>query len=152
MPIGSASIKRASGAINKTGEKNKKSSFSSIRTLVDLEISKIKFDKITSNLDDLKKSIKKYGVLNPVSVLKDGNDFILISGKSRLTVASELNLETIPAIVISVEGVGVSAAKKDLYLKKSPSVIEEMTITSDIHEEKFNVIKGIGTDLPDYLL
>lgn len=152
MPIGSASIKRASGAINKTGEKNKKSSFSSIRTLVDLEISKIKFDKITLNLDDLKKSIKKYGVLNPVSVLKDGNDFILISGKSRLTVASELNLETIPAIVISVEGVGVSAAKKDLYLKKSPSVIEEMTITSDIHEEKFNVIKGIGTDLPDYLL
>lgn len=157
MSIGSASIKRASGAINKTGDKTKKSAFFSNCALVDLEVSKIKFDAVSCDIESLKKSIKKYGVLNPVFVLREGDNFVLVSGKLRMTAAIELGLDVVPAVVLSMDGTGVATAKKDIYSKKQINIVntavaEEIAVTCDIHEEKFNAIKSIGTDLPEYLL
>ena len=40
MSLGNASIKRATGAIGKTGEKSKKAAFTANRSLIELEISK----------------------------------------------------------------------------------------------------------------
>lgn len=31
-------------------------------------------------------------------------------------------------------------------------ISDEIAASEDIHEEKFNAIKGIGSDLPEYLL
>lgn len=155
MPIGSASIKRASGAINKSGEKSKKAAFSKNCALVEIEIEKIKFDGKLKADEDLKKSIKKYGVLHPVFVLREEDNFILVSGKSRISAAVELGITVVPAVVLSVEGNGAASAKKDIYVKKAlPSVIltDEIAVSEDIREEKFNAIKSIGTDLPEYLL
>lgn len=153
MPIGSASIKRASGAINKKENNSKKSAFSYNCAIIDLEIAKIKFEVVSFDIEALKKSIKKYGMLHPVFVLREGDDFILVSGKSRMTAAVELGLGVVPAVVLSMEGSGVTTAKKDIFAKKRVNVVtDEIVATSNIHEEKFNAIKSIGTDLPDYLL
>ena len=156
MSLGNASIKRATGAIGKTGEKSKKAAFTANRSLIELEISKIKFERSACDLAELKKSVKKYGILHPVFVLREGEEFILLSGKARMTAAAELGMESVPAVVLDMEGSGVSAAKKELLLKKAapvqPSISDEIAASEDIHEEKFNAIKGIGSDLPDYLL
>ncbi len=153
MPIGSASIKRASGAINKKDNKSKKAAFSYNHAIIDLEVAKIKFEAVSFDIDALKKSIKKYGMLHPVFVLREGDDFVLVSGKSRMTAAVELGLSVVPAVVLSMDGTGVLTAKKDIFAKKKVCVAtEEIAVTSDIHEEKFNVINSIGSNLPDYLL
>lgn len=154
MPLGNASIKRATGAIQKSGEKSKKAAFTASCALVQLEISQIKYDTVAFISDDLKKSIKKYGILHPVFVIREGDGFVLLSGKARMTVAAELNFTTVPAVVLTMEGSGVSIAKKDLVRKRVlPSALsEEIAVSDNIHEEKFNAVKSIGSELPEYLL
>ena len=50
-------------------------------------------------LDELQESIRQYGVQVPVSVFKQGSDYVLIDGERRWRCASKLNLRTIPALV-----------------------------------------------------
>ncbi|WP_053955119.1 nucleoid occlusion protein [Inediibacterium massiliense] len=53
-----------------------------------------------SNLEELSESIKIYGVLQPISVRKIGEDsYELVAGERRLRAAKLANLITIPAIV-----------------------------------------------------
>lgn len=154
MPIGNASIKRAAGAINKPEEKSKNAAFSAKCVLIDLEVSKIEFDGEEIDVTELKKSVKKFGVLHPVFVLRSREKFVLVSGKARLTAAKELGLQKVPAVVLEMEGSGESAAKKDVFVRRAASahVQAEAAVTENIHERKFGVVKSIGHDLPDYLL
>ncbi len=48
----------------------------------------------------LRDSIKKYGIMNPVSVEKIGNGYILVDGERRYRAATEIGLKTIPAIIL----------------------------------------------------
>lgn len=50
-------------------------------------------------MDDLVESIKQNGVLTPVLVRPDGNNYEMISGHRRMHAAIKAGLETIPAIV-----------------------------------------------------
>ncbi|WP_129599554.1 nucleoid occlusion protein [Anaerophilus nitritogenes] len=53
-----------------------------------------------SNLEELSESIKTYGVLQPISVRKIGEDsYELVAGERRLRAAKLANLNMIPAIV-----------------------------------------------------
>lgn len=53
-----------------------------------------------SNLEELSQSIKEYGVLQPISVRKNGDDsYELVAGERRLRAAKLAQLQTIPAIV-----------------------------------------------------
>ncbi|MFZ5968712.1 MAG: nucleoid occlusion protein [Bacillota bacterium] len=53
-----------------------------------------------NSLDELCESIKTYGVLQPISVRRIGQDhFELVAGERRLRAAKQANLDTIPAIV-----------------------------------------------------
>ncbi|QEK13527.1 nucleoid occlusion protein [Crassaminicella thermophila] len=55
------------------------------------------------NLEELSESIKLYGVLQPISVRKIGQDqYELVAGERRLRAAKLANLETIPAIVTKI--------------------------------------------------
>lgn len=53
-------------------------------------------------LDELRESIKKHGVIQPITVCKIGDGFELISGERRLRAASEAGLKKIPSYVINV--------------------------------------------------
>lgn len=55
------------------------------------------FDK--SALEDLAQSIKELGVIQPITVRKNKNNFELISGERRLRASSLAKLETIPAYI-----------------------------------------------------
>lgn len=50
-------------------------------------------------MDELRASVKQHGILQPVVVRTVGDDFELIAGERRWRVASELGLESIPAVV-----------------------------------------------------
>jgi len=80
-------------------------------TIAHLEIAKIRpnpfqpradFDQAA--LDELKRSIKQKGVIQPVTVRRtEDGMYELISGERRIRASSELGLKTIPAYVIEIK-------------------------------------------------
>ncbi|MBU2025690.1 MAG: ParB/RepB/Spo0J family partition protein [Patescibacteria group bacterium] len=77
------------------------------KSVIELEIKKIspnanqprrKFNK--ENLESLAESIKEYGVLQPILVIKKGREeYEIIAGERRYRAAKIINLERIPAII-----------------------------------------------------
>ena len=74
-------------------------------------INEIDVDKIFPNLfqprkefnaeklNDLKESIKKHGIIQPIVVRKVGNGFELVAGERRLRAAKELEIKKIPVVI-----------------------------------------------------
>lgn len=155
MPIGSASIRRATGAMNKTEKKAEKAAFAVQTALADVSI-----DKITAALpqasEALVKSMKKYGQMVPVTLLSDGEKFRVLEGFGRIAAAKACGMTEVKAVVISLEGSGVTGAKKDLTAVYKETVAAELAVAASeqesIHEVKFKAARSVGSDLPDYLL
>ena len=53
----------------------------------------------SSALEELSKSIKEYGVLQPITVRQNQNGYELVAGERRLRAAKMADLDTIPAII-----------------------------------------------------
>jgi ParB family chromosome partitioning protein len=51
-------------------------------------------------LEELASSIKKYGLLQPVIVIKDKDEYILVAGERRVRATKLLGFETIKAIIV----------------------------------------------------
>ena len=151
MSIGSASIRRATGAMSKTDKKSEKPAFSAASVLADVELEKLPAE-VGQASEELIKSVKKFGVLRPVLLLDEGGKFKLIGGNARVAAARSAGLQQIKAVIITLEGTGASSAKRDLCNLCKKAAAEEEIAVSSIHEEKFNAIRSVGSDLPDYLL
>ncbi len=170
MPLGKASIKRATGAIEKQGAKKEKAAFSAdcVLTEVALEELRIPAGKACAASDALVKSVKKYGVIKPVFAVRKGEEITLSAGFARVAAAKEAGLAKVPAVVCELAGTGAAAALKDLQTTKAApaaqpapaaaSAVQEEIAAADasdsIHEEKFKAVKAfqVGHSLPDYLL
>ena len=119
--------------------------------LADVELEKLPAE-VGQASEELIKSVKKFGVLRPVLLLDEGGKFKLICGKARVAAARSAGLQQIKAVIITLEGTGASSAKRDLCNLCKKAAAEEEIAVSSIHEEKFNAIRSVGSDLPDYLL
>ena len=76
-----------------------------------LEVVQVSINKITPNLsqprtvfkeesiDELSKSIKEYGVLQPILLRDDGKSYTIIAGERRFRAAQLAGLDKIPAII-----------------------------------------------------
>ena len=92
----------------------------------------------------LMESIKKWTILVPLIVYVDkSNKLTVISGKKRLKIAKELEMDVVPCQLIE----GASEAQ----IKEIREELEKYKLDS-IHEEKFRVVSSLQTKLPDYLL
>jgi len=60
-----------------------------------------RFDQ--KKLNDLVASIKEHGIIQPLTVRKDGDDYELIAGERRLRAAREAKLRTVPVHVIEAD-------------------------------------------------
>jgi ParB family chromosome partitioning protein len=107
-----------------------------IFTLANIEINKIKIKerarKELGDLTDLKNSIQKSGLLNPILVTQD---YKLVAGERRLSAMKELNYETIEARItpeiqqseLMIMELMENVARKDF------TWIEEITLKSKLH-------------------
>ncbi|GIS47681.1 MAG: hypothetical protein Ct9H90mP20_3510 [Candidatus Neomarinimicrobiota bacterium] len=59
------------------------------------------FDK--KSLEDLALSIKQKGVISPITVREENNNYILIAGERRYRASKSIKLKEIPAYVIDVK-------------------------------------------------
>jgi ParB family chromosome partitioning protein len=53
----------------------------------------------TEKLNDLKESIKKHGIIQPIVVRKVANGYELVAGERRLRAAKELEIKKIPVVI-----------------------------------------------------
>ena len=54
-------------------------------------------------LEDLKKSIKEKGVIQPITVRRTETGYEIIAGERRVRASTELGFETIPAYILDIE-------------------------------------------------
>ena len=78
-------------------------------------------------LDELKRSIKQKGIIQPVTVRRAGvGDYELISGERRIRASMEIGLQTIPAYIIDV---------------KSDEEMLELALIENLQREHLNPIE-----------
>ncbi|HZK33769.1 MAG TPA: ParB/RepB/Spo0J family partition protein, partial [Bacillota bacterium] len=53
-------------------------------------------------IDELSKSIKHHGVVQPIALKKQGNRYIIVAGERRWRAAREAGLTTIPAVIMDL--------------------------------------------------
>ncbi len=80
----------------------------------------------TKALNELTASIKEKGVLTPVTVYKEEDEYILVAGERRWRASQQAGLKEIPAYVVSVTG------EKDVM---------EMALVENIQRENLNAIE-----------
>lgn len=86
-----------------------------------------RFDE--EKIAELAQSIKQYGIIQPIVVVKKGNDYSIIAGERRWRAAKFLNLKEIPAII------------KDVDSKQ----ILEISLIENIQREDLNPIEEAMT-------
>lgn len=151
MSIGKSSIARAVNATAKANVQTTTNPACRITNFLLDNIATLSIAKTPDDINNLKQSISKRGVICPLLVaVTPKGDAWLVDGYRRLTAARELGITQINAIVINVE---TKRDANNLYnelSKPKPTVAEPAA--EDIHEEKFRVIAIKDRDLPTYLL
>ena len=92
--------------------------------IIDVDIKKILTENRKRTADEekvleLSKSIQEIGLLNPITVKKDGGNYILIAGLHRLTAFKNLKKTTIPAIISDADDIHSELAEIDENLIRS---------------------------------
>lgn len=93
----------------------------------------------SSALEELSKSIKEYGVLQPITVRQNQNGYELVAGERRLRAAKMADLDTIPAIInnMSNEHSAVLALLENLQREDLNFIEEAMGYENLIKEHEF---------------
>lgn len=153
MSIGKNSIARAAvanSATPKTTAQNFEKDSIQIKSFKTDEIKILKtadsYDE--TDLEPLKKSIEKRGVLLPLLVaVTPKNNVWLIDGYRRYYAAKSLDIKQIDAVVAAVEN------KNEVNrLYKEIKSAKQNKKPDDIREEEFKVLAVVDHDLPAYLL
>lgn len=110
---------------NKTTEENITDSYVSIQKI------KPNKDQPRKNFDDdkvdqLAKSIKEYGIIQPLIVFKEESNYVIIAGERRWRAAKKCKLEKVPVVILE---------------KKSDKRILELSLIENIQREDLNSIE-----------
>ena len=102
------------------------------------EIVQINVDKIIPNtnqprkyfneeaLEELSQSIKKHGIIQPLTIRKCGESFELVAGERRLRAAKLATLETVPCIIVDMSDIeSAQVAILENLQRENLSFIEE---------------------------
>lgn len=77
-----------------------------------------------NSLNELSNSIKMYGIIQPILVYEENNDYFLIAGERRLRASKIANMSTIKAIVVDIK----------------PEKLRELALIENIQREDLNPI------------
>ena len=148
MSIGKSSIARAVSANTTVKEKTAEHTAAGVSSFLVESIGILNAAKTPDDIESLKQSIEKRGILCPVLVCVTAKgDAWLIDGYRRLYAAKELGITQINAAVITAEN---KTEVNRIYEELSKT--KKAAVSYDIHEEKFRVLAVKDHDLPAYLL
>lgn len=150
MPIGKDSLKRAA-IVKKTAKTEEKEQ---VTAIAEVAVSDISY-RAAKAYPVLVESIKNCGVLVPVVLAKDGDSLKVIDGAKRLNALKELGISVVKAVVLGGEAKKIKAELKKCGASPecTARTAESATPAADVKEEKFVLIKRLGSDdFPVYLL
>ena len=91
----------------------------------------------------LANSIKQFGIIQPLTVRQNGDFYELVAGERRLRAAKELNLPTVPCMVINVDeeksaeiSIIENLLREDLNIFEQAIAIETLLDTYNLTQEK----------------
>ena len=117
----------------------------SIDLLKPVEYNPRKWDREAEN--NLKESIKRYGVVDPLLVnAAENRKNIVIGGHFRLSVMKELEIKTVPVVYINIPNI---EKEKELVAKLKASAEEQQRLLDLINIEKS---KGINISPVIYII
>jgi len=132
------SSKRLGKGINAIINSKTKKNNSSARSTITAGVSKVKLKDINPNpnqprrdfdeqsLEELCQSIKKKGMITPITLRKQKNGYEIIAGERRWRAAKKANLRSVPAYIINI--------KNDLEMM-------EVALIENIQREDLNAIE-----------
>ena len=132
------SSKRLGKGINAIINPKTKKNNSSAKSAIATGVSKVKLKDINPNpdqprrdfdeqsLDQLSQSIKKKGVITPLTLRKQNDGYEIIAGERRWRAAKKANLRSVPAYIINI---------------KSDSEMMEVALIENIQREDLNAIE-----------
>ena len=148
MSIGKNSIARAVNATATVKAQNTGSAISNVTSFPIDNIGVLTVAKTPDDINTLKQSIEKRGILCPVLVCVTAKDDVwLLDGYRRYYAAKELGISQINAVVLSLEN---KRDANNIYTELSKAKTTKKT--DEIHEEKFRILCVKDHDLPAYLL
>ena len=86
------------------------------------------------DVSDLMQSIKEIGLLNPITVKKEGNNYILIAGFRRYNAYRKLKMKTIPANIRS-------SKSKHTAINLIENMQRENTTSYEVGRGIYNIIE-----------
>ncbi len=89
------------------------------------------------NLDSLKDSIREIGLMQPITVTAD---LVLIAGFHRLTACKELGWDTIPAIIVELDGLQAELAEIDENLIRNELTMLERATWQNRRKEIYETL------------
>ena len=132
------SSKRLGKGINAIINPKTKKNNNSAKSTIAPGVSKVKLKDINPNpdqprrdfneksLEQLSQSIKKKGVITPITLRKQNDGYEIIAGERRWRAAKKANLRSIPAYIINI---------------KSDSEMMEVALIENIQREDLNAIE-----------
>ena len=98
---------------------------------------------ISSQMNELKESIKKYGIVEPLLVRKKDNKYEIIAGRKRYIVAKKLGIKEVPVLIRNIEMNFYSEQKKEKIEKKNkfinPTSIKNTFLPKNIEKKNSNI-------------
>ncbi|MBI3626551.1 ParB/RepB/Spo0J family partition protein, partial [Candidatus Uhrbacteria bacterium] len=102
-----------------------------------------------AEIEELAKSIKEHGILQPLTVTQEGDSYNLIAGERRLRAARFLELKTVPAIVRKAQDQQrLELALIENIQRQDLNLVEEaaayLRLTEEFHLSHDDVAKRVG--------
>ena len=88
-------------------------------------------------------SIRQFGIIQPLSVRKNGEEYVLVAGERRLRAAKELNLDFVPCVIIEATeersaeiSIIENLLREDLNIFEQAMAIQVLIDTYGLTQEK----------------
>ncbi|MBF0383270.1 MAG: ParB/RepB/Spo0J family partition protein [Magnetococcales bacterium] len=131
------------------------SSTSSIKQLLEIPLKDINTDKSQprqsfdkDSLNELSKSIREHGILQPILLRKDGDKNIIVAGERRFKAAIQGKLETIPAIFTTGKPAEIALVenllREDLTPLEEAKAMERLIIEQNYNNKEIAAFLGKG--------
>lgn len=91
----------------------------------------------SETIDELARSVREHGIVQPLVVTRSGNQFRLIAGERRFRAAQKAGLETVPVVIkeLAREGDALEIALIENIQREDLNPMEEATAYQQLHQE-----------------
>jgi len=118
-------------------------------SLIDMGKSQARTRQVEKGLQNLVESIKKFGLLEPITLFKTNGRYELIAGQRRLLAMEKLGNKTIPAVIIPkpIDDVYAKAISFTENVIRVPMVKQDLVDAVEMFYYKYKTQKAVAEEL-----